>query len=665
MKVKKGFIKFDYLMLILAAMIGFYVNAAESKALNPYLPQWEHIPDGEPYIFEDPENPGTYRVYVYGSHDIFKTAFCGDDLVVWSAPVDDLTNWRYDGVIFEYEQHTLYAPDIAVVTNEDGSKTYYLYPNDQNDSKIIAKSDSPTGPFEVCSTKGILGFDPAVFVDDDGRVYGYWGFQSSNMAELDPDTMCTVKDGCKVLTEADTGIDGSEDAEGPFRFFEASSMRKINDNGYTRYVLIYSRNTMPDEFGLWPTNATLAYAYSDGPLGPWTYGGTIIDARARQTDNNGNTIVTMQFANTHGSLCEINGQWFIFYHRCINGDMYSRQGTAEPVDVSINDAGEVIISEAEVTSQGLEINGLNPYKNYSAGILCYCTGSSYVKATYDEQYDGSPVCNNKNGGIIGYKYFNFNKEDWQDTEFELDYIGKGNDGYITLMLDSPWESEGGTEIGSVDINADSSTEEITTVKTELPELDGITGKHALYMVFHADNNKELADLYDFRFRLTGVNPVTPTPVVTSTPDKTQVSTSEPYNQTSSPAPVPAKTQTVKAGDKYTVGKFVYKVITTNDNGGTVSFAGTTSKKISAAVIKSSVTINGKSYDIVRIEKKAFAGCKKLKKIVIKTTKLKKVGASCFKGIHKKAFIKVPKKCYKTYVKLLNGKGQKKSVRIRR
>ena len=54
MKVKKGFIMFDFLMLILAAVIGFYVNAAKSKALNPYLPQWEHIPDGEPYIFEDP-----------------------------------------------------------------------------------------------------------------------------------------------------------------------------------------------------------------------------------------------------------------------------------------------------------------------------------------------------------------------------------------------------------------------------------------------------------------------------------------------------------------------------------------------------------------------------------------------------------------------------------
>ena len=38
-------------------------------AQNPYLPLWEYIPDGEPYLFEDPDNPGRMRVYVYGSHD--------------------------------------------------------------------------------------------------------------------------------------------------------------------------------------------------------------------------------------------------------------------------------------------------------------------------------------------------------------------------------------------------------------------------------------------------------------------------------------------------------------------------------------------------------------------------------------------------------------------
>ena len=67
---------------------------------NPYLPLWEYIPDGEPYVFEDPDRPGEYRVYIYGSHDTLVDSYCGRDQVVWSASVDDLLHWRYDGVIF-------------------------------------------------------------------------------------------------------------------------------------------------------------------------------------------------------------------------------------------------------------------------------------------------------------------------------------------------------------------------------------------------------------------------------------------------------------------------------------------------------------------------------------------------------------------------------------
>ena len=90
-------------------------------AANPYLPMWEYVPDGEPYVFEDPEHPGEYRVYVYGSHDIYRTSYCGDDLVVWSAPVDNLNDWRYDGVILKHKvagrYDTLFAPDITMVKN--------------------------------------------------------------------------------------------------------------------------------------------------------------------------------------------------------------------------------------------------------------------------------------------------------------------------------------------------------------------------------------------------------------------------------------------------------------------------------------------------------------------------------------------------------------------
>ena len=93
---------------------------------------------------------------------------------------------------------------------------------------------------------------------------------------------------------------------GEFRFFEASSIRKIKD----KYVFIYSRWTKDGEFGLPETNYTLAYAYSDKPLGPWTYGGTIIDGRGREINEQGDTIASATVnGSTHGSICEFNGQW--------------------------------------------------------------------------------------------------------------------------------------------------------------------------------------------------------------------------------------------------------------------------------------------------------------------------------------------------------------------
>lgn len=120
------------------------LSAAVSTAFsqNPYLPMWEYIPDGEPYVFDDPDNPGKKRVYIYGSHDSMITGYCGRELVTWSASVDSLQHWRYDGVIFEVKKNArgeylhkekcgdvLYAPDVAEKTEPDGTKTYYLYPN--------------------------------------------------------------------------------------------------------------------------------------------------------------------------------------------------------------------------------------------------------------------------------------------------------------------------------------------------------------------------------------------------------------------------------------------------------------------------------------------------------------------------------------------------------
>lgn len=167
----------------------------KTLAFNPYLPQWEHIPDGEPRVFGD-------RVYIYGSHDEDDgQEFCLLDYVCWSAPVDDLGNWKYEGVIYRKEQeplqqdksipgipdrmaqglpHLLFAPDV--VQGRDGR--YYLYYSmDFSNMISVAVCDTPGGQYEFLShvkradgtrPEGIQWFDPGVLCDESG-VYLYMG----------------------------------------------------------------------------------------------------------------------------------------------------------------------------------------------------------------------------------------------------------------------------------------------------------------------------------------------------------------------------------------------------------------------------------------------------------------------------------------------------------
>ena len=510
---------------------------------NPYLPLWEHIPDGEPYVFEDPDQPGKYRVYIYGSHDSRITDYCGREQVVWSASVDSLNNWRYDGEILAVSKNAkgelinkdsladvLFAPDVTLVTDKDGKKTYYLYPNDQHGGRngLIAKSDRPDGPFEVCNwskndpnaTDGVLAFDPGVFVDDDGRVYGYWGFGESNGAELDPATMATVKPGTKIVNHMISGYK----EPGQFRFFEASSIRKIKD----KYVFIYSRFTEEGEFGLPTTNYTLAYAYSDKPLGPWTYGGTIIDGRAREKDEQGNVIASATpDGNTHGSICEINGQWYVFYHRQSGLNEFARQAMVAPITVKVEEGegGKVEISEGEYTSEGFALNGLNPLERHSAGICCWYTGpkvaihewpnntfyGSYVEASYgtddkfaapyDIRNNTNYVVNNTDGSIVGYKYFNFDAtKGRKDVQLILRLIPEGVNGTITIMADRPWASQGGKALGTIELKADMPQVPTETI-TQLPALGELTGKHAIFFCFKSETKeKSLCKLCDLSFK---------------------------------------------------------------------------------------------------------------------------------------------------------------------
>jgi arabinoxylan arabinofuranohydrolase len=440
-------------------------------AQNPFLPPWEYIPDGEPRVFGN-------RVYIYGSHDkAGSDSYCDKRYVVWSASLDSLTHWRMESESFHtkadgiyeddvpWSDNHLYAPDVV---GKDGK--YYLYAYIVGAPGCVAVSDVPGGPFTVVSKyKAPAGapsdfggwgqyIDPGVLVDDDGRVYIYWGYKRSYMAEINPANMYEILPN----TYKEDIIPTAE----PFKFFEGASMRKINGT----YYFVYAQG------------ANLAYATSSSPTGPFAYRGVII---GNWRDYPG--------GNIHGSLCNLNGQWYIFYHRHTHNTAYSRKACAERVTINADGS----IDEVGMTSLGFS-ESLDPYKEWSPYIACVLKGGSYITEIDSFTH---PVVNNKNGSIIGFKYFDFTSDTvTQFTRFTAQIRGAVASGEIELWIDS-WDPSIGRKIGFVEIENDGVAD--ATWTTVMNDIDTVTGVHALYFKFLSDNkNALICDIKSFQFEKT-------------------------------------------------------------------------------------------------------------------------------------------------------------------
>ncbi|GEM64107.1 hypothetical protein SF1_20890 [Sphingobacterium faecium NBRC 15299] len=548
---------------------------------NPYLPLWEHLPDGEPRVFEDPDHPGKYRAYIIGSHDLRFDSYCGPDIRMWSAPVDDLSSWRDDGPIFTYQidgqWDVMYAPDLVEVKRKDGRKEYYLYPHSRGENReaMVAKASRPDGPFTPINMTedgkrtlpgSVIGFDPAIFVEQitdpkdpdfeiGFRAYAYWGFQRSLAAELDQNTMYSVRPGRKIIdrfipASASYGVlrdpKGTTYAHilpgedlGSFNFFEASSIRKVGN----KYVSVYSGYSGP-EYGVNSSNSTLRYLIGDSPLGPWKSGGVLVDSRGPVLNLDGTAIVTSNAGhNTHGSLEEINGQWYVFYHRPPRGFGFARQAVVAPVIIdwdekSVAQGGSVRIRAfdpygenkmvtvkdsqgkeykgAEVTSEGFHIFGLDPYQYYSAGYAAYLSDISTIQDSWDIWDNHMPVTNLQNGNITGFKYFGFGglkkdqfglkafqgTKEGNHTMFNLFLTPKSKKSFkVNVWLDGPYDNAvwNGKKIGEIVVPAQSKFE-TTQFKIDVSKfVDHLDKKHAIYLVAEGEDHEILYDLIGLGF----------------------------------------------------------------------------------------------------------------------------------------------------------------------
>lgn len=537
----------------------------KKQAFNPFLPLNEYIPDGEPHVFGD-------RVYHYGSHDREGGwTFCMDDYVVYSAPVDDLADWRCEGVSYRAEQDPdyseykyMYAPDV--VCGNDGR--YYLYYcmageygyGGYSRPISVAVSDKPAGPFEYLGhvkypdgsvMMKYVCFDPAV-MNDNGTIRLYYGTQydyeeredfDTNPEYLDIETgmfgktreqileyrkhpescpsgdpndkdsingavMAVLEDDMLTVKEAPHHIipykvKGTSFEAHPF--FEGSSMRKVGDT----YYFIYSS---------WQ-NHELCYATSQYPDRDFIFRGTVVSNG--DVGYNGRTVKekTNMTGTTHGSIIEINGQWYVFYHRLTHKSDYSRQACAEKI--SIDKDGSV--KQVEVTSCGLNSGPLEAKSGcrYPAVIACNLTNGHMPHGSNSAYQTEFPNVTNigedrfiaeiEDGTLIGYKYFNFENVNTvsvtariEAAENKVVYNGpiridercvsddkdevrteKHADTAPVLEI---YLEENGEKVGEISIG---NSAEWTEYRSDEKIPDGV---HALYFVYHGSEKIQLKEI---------------------------------------------------------------------------------------------------------------------------------------------------------------------------
>lgn len=378
------------------------------------------MPDGEPHVFGD-------RLYIIGSHDRFGgKKFCENDYVGWSAPLDDLSHWRYEGVTYRRNQdpdnrngkQELWAPDA--VQGPDGR--YYLYYCLANRPKIgVAVCGTPAGRYEflgyvkhpdgtALGTRDgdVWPFDPAVLADDDGSIHLYAGQSPLTPAmakkksrshdsvchmELQPD-MLTLRTQPlplipNILNSAGTGFEGHE-------FFEASSIRKFGG----RYYFIYSSVLCHE----------LCWAVSDRPDKDFRFGGTLVSNGDIGLEGpvltgfnaKADSRVKNYIGNNHGSVICLSGRYYVFYHRPTNRNMCSRQGCVAPIEM--DEKGN--FRQAEMTSTGLggPLPGIGSYEARIACQLHSKTGCVFSAHPMVQNKNHPAFTQDEGDGVNGVQY---------------------------------------------------------------------------------------------------------------------------------------------------------------------------------------------------------------------------------------------------------------------
>ena len=403
---------------------------------NPIVPPGVYIADPAAHVWKDG------KIYVYGSVDESTEYYCSHRHHVLSS--EDMLHWSLHEDVFAskgendqvpYSDDLLYAPDCQYRYG-----TYYLYftLNSRENTEGVATADPPTGPFTDARPIELYGYnqiDPAVFIDDDGTAYYVWGQFTAKMARLKPGLKeidpATIRD--SIVTESE-------------HFFHEGGYL-VKRNGI--YYFIYAH------MGRAGRPTCIAYATSDSPMGPYQYGGVIID-----NDHSDPAVW-----NNHGSIIEYKGRWYVFYHRATHGSVMMRKACVEPIH--FNPDGS--INEVEMTTQGAG-PPLLATSRIDAERACLLYGNVRIQFQGEKEEKLSGI---RAGDFAAYKYIDFGSGVKSITV----RVAPGKDpGRIALKLGNSWHPD----IATMDIPGGDEAgrwQEITV------DVDPVTGVHALWLSF--------------------------------------------------------------------------------------------------------------------------------------------------------------------------------------
>ena len=405
---------------------------------------------------------------------------------------DDMVNWTDHGFIqvagpdgvAKWANYS-WAPAVAY-KQIDGVDKFFLYFCNSGGGIGVLEGDSPVGPWKDPngkalidgSTPGVQGvpwiFDPAVMVDDDGTGYLAFGGGVPAGQDLNPKSARIVKLGDDMISLA-ADEDGTPQMIDAPCMFEDGGIHKANGKYYYTYCSNFSGNHSAVEG--YPGYGIICYMVSDDPMGPYTYGGEILQNPSYYFNVGG---------NNHHALFEFNGTTYITYHAQtlgkalgiekgyrsthINEVEYYEDGSIKPIDADMKGVSQ--------------LKAFSPYSEVAGTTIGWNSGI----APRDLGDNNMVLSSVNNGDWLAIGGVDFGENGAETFEAEIAGLAGGS---IELRLDSP----DGELIGTLDVKSGNG-DEFTTLSCSV---ENAVGEHTLFFVYSGEGEDELMEVQSWQF----------------------------------------------------------------------------------------------------------------------------------------------------------------------